>query len=143
MTQTEGAFCISVNDTSPTPEFSASRTRRNFVIPVKIRSVLEKYGDVKAFNCINEDIESSTQASLISFAHPCLRSVIHFLLLTHNVHFWPTTARASLSTTQFPTSYFRSGQIINLLNDLDLSSGIFRCPRCGCSLGRAGRTCRG
>jgi hypothetical protein len=106
MTQTEGAFCISVNDTSPTPEFSASRTRRHFVIPVKIRSVLEKYGDVKAFNCINEDIESSTQVSLSSFAHPCLRSVIHFPLLTRSMHFWATTARAFLLTTQFPTSSF-------------------------------------
>lgn len=67
MTQTEGAFCISVNDTSPTPEFSASRTRRHFVIPVKIRSVLEKYGDVKAFNPINEDIESSTQIFLVEY----------------------------------------------------------------------------
>ncbi|KAG2078801.1 hypothetical protein BDR04DRAFT_3716 [Suillus decipiens] len=64
ITPTEGAFCISVNDTSPAPDFSASRTRRHFAIPVKIRSVLEKYGDVKAFNCINEDIENSTQASL-------------------------------------------------------------------------------
>ncbi|KAG1802700.1 uncharacterized protein HD556DRAFT_707562 [Suillus plorans] len=106
MTQTEGAFCISVNDTSPTPDFSASRAQRHFAIPVKIKSILEKYGDVKAFNCINEDIESSTQASLSPFAHPCLCSVIHLLRLARSVHFWPTTVRASLSDTQFPTSPF-------------------------------------
>ncbi|KAG1734755.1 uncharacterized protein EDB91DRAFT_586770 [Suillus paluster] len=63
MTRTEGTFFISVNDTSPTRDFSASRirTRRHFAIPVRVRSVLEKYGDVKAFNRINEDKESSTQ----------------------------------------------------------------------------------
>ncbi|KAG2150470.1 hypothetical protein DEU56DRAFT_30941 [Suillus clintonianus] len=63
MTQTEGAFCISVNDTSPTRDASRIRTRRHFAIPVRIRSLLEKYGDVKVFNRINEDIESSTQKS--------------------------------------------------------------------------------
>lgn len=68
MTQTEGTFCISINDTSSTPDFTASRTRRHFAIPVKIRSVLEKYGDVKAFNCVNvEDIESSTQIFLAEY----------------------------------------------------------------------------
>ncbi|KAG2146483.1 uncharacterized protein EDB93DRAFT_478517 [Suillus bovinus] len=67
MTRTEGAFCISINDTSPTPDFSASRTQRHFAIPVKIRSVLAKFGDVKAFNCINEDIESSTQIFRVEY----------------------------------------------------------------------------
>jgi len=69
MTQTEGAFFISVNDTSPIRDFSASRirTRTLFVIPVTVRSVLAKYGEVRAFNRINEDKESSTQASLSSF----------------------------------------------------------------------------
>ncbi|KAG1737627.1 hypothetical protein EDB19DRAFT_942309 [Suillus lakei] len=65
MTQTEGSFCISVNDTSPTRDFS--RTRRHFSIPVRIRSELEKYGDVKTFNPINEDIESSTQIFLVEY----------------------------------------------------------------------------
>ncbi|KAG0706101.1 hypothetical protein DFH29DRAFT_203377 [Suillus ampliporus] len=69
MTKTEGTFFISVNDISPTRDFSASRirTRRHFAIPVRVRSVLEKYGDVKAFNRINEDKESSTQTFLAEY----------------------------------------------------------------------------
>ncbi|OAX42274.1 hypothetical protein K503DRAFT_375563 [Rhizopogon vinicolor AM-OR11-026] len=69
MTRTEGSVVVSVKDTSPTRDFSASRirTRTHFTVQVKVRSILGKYGELRNVNCINEDNEGPTQASLSSF----------------------------------------------------------------------------
>ncbi|OJA18245.1 hypothetical protein AZE42_05167 [Rhizopogon vesiculosus] len=49
MTQTEGTVVVSVKDTSPTRDFSASRirTRTHFTVQVKVRSILGKYGELR------------------------------------------------------------------------------------------------
>lgn len=63
MTQTEGTVFVSVNDTSLAHDSSRIRTRTHFAIPVKIKSILGKFGEVRACNRIDEGDESCTQAS--------------------------------------------------------------------------------
>jgi hypothetical protein len=69
MTRTEGTVFVFVKDTSPARDFSASRirTRTHFSIPVKVKNIFGKYGEVKVCNHIGEGDEGSTQASLPPF----------------------------------------------------------------------------
>lgn len=62
MTHTEGAFCVSVGGMMPERDHNYSGwSRARFFVPVKLKSELSKYGELKSFRPLKEDEEKSNQ----------------------------------------------------------------------------------
>ena len=62
MTRTEGAFCVSVGGMMAERDHNYSGwSRVRFFVPVKLKSVLAKYGELKSFRLLKEDEEKYRQ----------------------------------------------------------------------------------
>lgn len=61
MTRTEGAFCVSVSGMMTERDHNSSWSRVRFFVPVKLKSVLAKYGELKSFRLLEEDEEKCHQ----------------------------------------------------------------------------------
>lgn len=62
MTNTEGAFCLSVDAMMTERDHNYSGwSRVRFFVPVKLKSVLAKYGELKSFRLLKEDEEKCNQ----------------------------------------------------------------------------------
>lgn len=65
MTQTDGAFCVSVGGMMAERDHNCSGwSRVRFFVPVKLKSVLAKYGELKSFRLLKEDEEKCNQVCL-------------------------------------------------------------------------------
>ena len=62
VTHTEGAFCVSVGGMMAEHDHNYSGwSRVRFFVPVKLKSVLAKYGELKSFRLLKEDEEKCNQ----------------------------------------------------------------------------------
>ncbi|KAH0827964.1 RNA recognition motif 2-domain-containing protein [Lanmaoa asiatica] len=68
MTRTEGAFCVSVGEMMAERDHDYSGwSRVCFFVPVKLKSVLAKYGELKSFFLIQEDEEKCIQLFMVEY----------------------------------------------------------------------------
>ncbi|KAF9227253.1 hypothetical protein BS17DRAFT_455339 [Gyrodon lividus] len=68
MTRTEGAFCISVGGMMTGRDHDCSGwSRLRFFVPVKLKSVLTKYGELKSFRLLREDEDNCSQLFMIEY----------------------------------------------------------------------------
>ncbi|KIJ67890.1 hypothetical protein HYDPIDRAFT_107419 [Hydnomerulius pinastri MD-312] len=80
MTCTEGAFCISVDGMLAGRDhdrFGWSRIRS--FVPVKLKSVLVKYGELKSFRLLEEDEDNCSQVCLSYYADELCGMSLHAL----------------------------------------------------------------
>ena len=83
MTRTEGAFCVSVGGMMAERDHNYSGwSRVRFFVPVKLKSVLAKYGELKTFRLLKEDEERCNQVRFI------LRYILyHYMRTAHGFRY--------------------------------------------------------